>query len=214
MFEYVQERETASRLIPRTIVYVITTGESEKGDEDKLSERGENQVLEIALSRVVAGVRVIYSSASKLAVSTSKILSEEFNARIQKKSCLNDVEIGKSTEYRETVLEMWKDPEFEPKDGESFESARERFGECMNMIASKYQGDVFAVVTHPLIAILFHSLVTAAPLDLRDWLSTGNASCASYEYTNKGWSIVMPPDNSYLSDPTYVSDGYQEGYFD
>ncbi|MFW9891252.1 MAG: histidine phosphatase family protein [Candidatus Thorarchaeota archaeon] len=214
MFEYVQEREATSRLIPRTMVYVITTGEAEKEDQDELSERGKNQVTEIALSRVVAGVRKIYSASSKIATSTSKILAEEFGAKTQKRDCLNDVDFGKEKDSQESLLAMWKNEEYEPSEGESFVIARERFGECMNDIASKHSGDVFAVVTHPLIAYLFHSLVTAAPLDIDNWLSSGNASCASYEYSRKGWSEVMPPDNSYLSDPTSVADEYPDGHFD
>ncbi|MHA1949023.1 MAG: histidine phosphatase family protein [Candidatus Thorarchaeota archaeon] len=214
MFEYVQERESRSNLVPRTMVYMIMTGETDSQDSEKLSERGENQVLEIALSRVVAGVRRIYSSTSKLAVASSKILSEEFSAKFQKTDCLDDVDIGKKNDPKETLLEMWKDEDFEPSDGESFALAKERIGLCMNELANKHQDDVFAVVTHPLIGFLFYSLVTAAPLDIEGWLNSGNASCASYEYSKKGWSEVLPPDNSYLSDPTTVEDGLPEGYFD
>lgn len=214
MFEYVQERESTSPLTTRTMVYVIIIGESDKDDPEKLSERGENQVTEIAMSRVVAGVRRIYSATSKLALSTSKILAEEFTAKIQKRKCLDDVNIGKKSDTHQALLEMWKNEEYKPNDGESFVLARDRFGECMNEIASKHSGDVFAVVTHPLIGVLFHSLVTAAPLDIDNWLSSGYASCASYEFSRKGWSEVMPTDNSYLSDPTSVADGYPEGHFD
>lgn len=214
MFEYVQERETSSPLTTRTMVYVIIIGEPDKEDPEKLSERGENQVMEIAMSRVVAGVRRIYSATSKIAMSTSKILADDFNAKIQKRDCLDDVNIGKKSDSHQTLLEIWKDEEYEPSDGESFAFARERFGMCMNEIASKHSGDVFAVVTHPLIGVLFNSLVTAAPLNIANWLSAGYASCASYEYSRKGWSEVMPPDNSYLSDPTSVADGYPEGHFD
>jgi broad specificity phosphatase PhoE len=214
MFEYVQERESRSPLTVRTMVHVIIIGEPDKENPEKLSERGDNQVLEIAMSRVVAGVRRIYSATSKLAMSTSKILAEEFSAKIQKRNCLGDVNIGKKSDSHQELLEMWKNEEYQPNDRESFALARERFGDCMNEIASKHSGDVCAVVTHPLIGVLFHSLVTAAPLAIENWLSAGYASCASYEYSRKGWSEVMPPDNSYLSDPASVADGYPEGHFD
>jgi broad specificity phosphatase PhoE len=214
MFEYVQERETSTGLTPRTMVYVITTGEVDSQDPEKLSERGENQVLETALSRVVAGVRRIYSASSKVAMSTSKILSEEFKAKVQKKDCLGNVDIGKKNDSRESLNAMWKDEEYSPSDGESLALARERIGQCLNELASKHQDDVFAVVTHPLVGFLFHTLVTAAPLNLDSWLASGNCSCASYEYSRKGWSEVMPPDNSYLSDPTTVADGLPKDYFD
>ena len=64
MFEYVQEREMGSRLEPRTLIYVITSGEVSHDDPSKLSERGKNQILELASSRLVAGVRKIYSSST------------------------------------------------------------------------------------------------------------------------------------------------------
>ena len=109
---------------------------------------------------------------------------------------------------------MWKDEDYSPADGEAFSLARERIGYCLNELAIKHRDDVFAVVTHPLIGFLFHTLVTAAPLDIDAWLASGHASCASYEYSRKGWSEVMPPDNSFLSDPTTVADSFPEGYFD
>jgi hypothetical protein len=61
---------------------------------------------------------------------------------------------------------------------------------------------------------LFYSLVTAAPLNIDEWLSTGFASCATYEYAKTGWALVMPPENSFLSDPTGVSDWLPENLFD
>jgi broad specificity phosphatase PhoE len=214
MFEYVQERETSTRLIPRTMVYVITTGEIDSQNPEKLSERGENQVLEIALSRIVAGVRRIYSATSKSALATSKILAEEFGAKVQKKDCLDDVVLGKEDDPRDSLKAMWKDEDYSPPDGEAFSFARERIGYCLGELANKHQNDVFAVVTHPLIGFLFHTLVTALPLDIDVWLATGQASCASYEYSRKGWSEVMPPDNSFQSDPTTVADSFPDGYFD
>jgi broad specificity phosphatase PhoE len=214
MFEYVQERETSSGLTPRTMVYVITTGEPDSKDSDKLSERGENQVLEIALSRVVGGVRRIYSSKSKIATATSKILAEEFKTKVQKIDCLDDVVLGKKEEVQENLKKMWKDENYVPPNGEALSFARERIGYCLNELAIKHKDDVFAVVTHPLIGFLFYTLVTAAPLDIDAWLASGHASCASYEYARKGWSEVLPPDNSYLSDPTTVADSFPDGYFD
>jgi broad specificity phosphatase PhoE len=213
MFEYVQERETGTGLTPKTMVYVITTGESDSDDPDKLSERGENQVMEMALSRVVAGVRRIYTSTSNLATATSKILAKEFNAKVQKRDCLDDVVIGKKEELQESLKKMWKDEDYVPPDGESLLFARERIGYCLGELAHKHRDDVFAVVTHPLIGFLFHTLVTAAPLDIDTWLASGHASCASYDYSRKGWSEVMPPDNSFQSDPSTVADSFPDGYF-
>ena len=41
MFEYVQEREMGSKLEPRTLIYVITSGETNREDSSKLTERTE-----------------------------------------------------------------------------------------------------------------------------------------------------------------------------
>lgn len=213
MFEYVQERETSTGLTPRTMVYVITTGEPDNENPEKLSERGENQVLEIGLSRIISGVRKIYTSTSKLANSTSKILSEELSAKVQKQDCLDEVVLGKKEDPRESLKKMWKDEDFSPEDGEAFSFARERIGYCLNELAIKHKDDVFAVVTHPLIGFLFHTLVTAAPLDLDAWLASGHASCASYEYSKRGWSEVMPPDNSFQSNPSTIADSFPDDYF-
>ena len=104
---------------------------------------------------------------------------------------------------------MWQDDEFIPDKGESFAEARERFGTCMGGIVVKHQDDVVAVVVDPLMAVLFHSHVTATPLDISEWHSMGYAACATYEYS-RGWSVIMPPDNSYLSEPTTVGDIHTE----
>jgi len=63
MFEYVQEREMSSKLEPRTLIYVITSGETLREDSGKLTKRGQNQILELASSRLVSGVRKIYTSS-------------------------------------------------------------------------------------------------------------------------------------------------------
>jgi hypothetical protein len=84
----------------------------------------------------------------------------------------------------------------------------------MNNIGSKHPDDSVAVVCDTIQSCLFHSLVTAAPLALDNWLMTGFASCTTYEYAKTGWTLVMPPENSFLSEPTNVSDWLPENLFD
>ncbi|MHA3964401.1 MAG: histidine phosphatase family protein [Candidatus Thorarchaeota archaeon SMTZ1-45] len=212
MFEYVQEREVSKRVKSRTLVYVITIGESEGFNSQALTDRGENQLIEMARSRVATGVRVLYSATDKIALKSSNILEREFESKIQKVDCLNLVKFGTSMDDLNSLgirlRQMWKDEEFVPDNGESFIEARERFSSCMGSLVSKHKDDVVAVVVDPLMAILFHSHIVAAPLDISEWHSMGYAACASYEYS-RGWSLVMPPDNSYLSDPTTVGETLQ-----
>ncbi len=209
MFEYVQEREVAKRLESRTLVYVITTGESDGFGSQNLSDRGENQIIEMARSRVATGVRILYSATNKLAAKSADMLGNEFESKVKKIDCLDSVNFGNDFDNLDLLADklkkMWQDENYAIENGESFSEARERFGTCMGGIIAKHQDDVLAVVVDPLMAILFHALVTAAPLDIEDWHSIGNAACATYEYS-RGWNVVMPSDNSYLSDPTFVKD--------
>ncbi len=216
MFEYVQERESRARLEPRTMAYVVTTGETYPDDIDRLTERGENQILELARSRVVPGVRTIYSCSSKAAHRTCEILGKEFDSDTAKKECLTTVRIPDlKTRYEEaieTLVKMWNDETHSEKNGESLLEARKRFGDCMGEIVTKHVNDSFAVVADPMIVALFDSLVTGSPIQPGLWIDMGHAACATYEYA-RGWSVVMPPDNSYLSDPTYVSESLPEHHF-
>jgi broad specificity phosphatase PhoE len=209
MFEYVQEREVGKRLEPRTMVYVITVGDQEGFNSETLTERGENQLFEMARSRVATGVRILYTATNQLAIKSTDILAKEFEAKIKKMNCLDSVKFSNGSDDLESLVEilkqMWQDEEFLPEKGESFAKAKDRFGTCMGEIITKHQDDVIAVVVDPLMLVLFHSHVTATPLDISEWQSMGYAACASYEYS-RGWSAVIPPDNSYLSDPTTVGD--------
>lgn len=218
MFEYVQEKDFSRRLEPRTMVYVITHGESERVNMGKLSERGRNQVTELSHSRLVVGIRIIYSSPTKVTLETSEMLQKEFECKIEKRECLTDVKLGFDWDNRELLREriatMWKDENLRLEKGESLADARERIGDCMNEISARHLGDSIAVVTHPFIAALFYSLVTAAPLDINEWLMTGFASCATYECANMGWTLLMPSDNSFQSNPSSVADWLPDNIFD
>ena len=207
MFEYVQEREVGKRLESRTMVYVITVGECDGVNSQTLTERGKNQLFEMARSRVASGVKTLYTASDKLATKSADILAKEFESKVKKINCLDSMKLGDISS--ETFKQMWLNDELVPDNGESFSEARERFGTCMGGIVAKHQDDVVAVVVDPLMAVLFHSHVTASPLDISEWHSMGYAACASYEYS-RGWSVVMPPDSSFLSDPTTVGDTLSE----
>ncbi|NHI88022.1 MAG: histidine phosphatase family protein [Candidatus Thorarchaeota archaeon] len=210
MFEYVQEREIGKRLEPRTIVYVITVGEYRGLNSQKLTERGENQLLEMARSRVATGVRILYSATDKVSGKSAEILAKEFESKVQKMDCLDMVKFGdKSGITKEELEKMWQNEEYQPKNGESLAEVRERFGTCMGSIVANHQDDVFAVVVDPFLAVLFYTHIAAAPLDVNEWYSAGYAACATYEYS-RGWSVVMPSDNSYLSEPTTVGDSLSD----
>ncbi len=212
MFEYVQEREVGKRLEARTMVYVIAVGECDGFSSQTLTERGENQLFEMARSRVASGVRILYSATEKLATKSAEVLAKEFEAKTKKTNCLDSIkfDLGDLYSLRETLTRMWQDEDFIPDERESLAEARERFGSCMGGIVAKHPDDVVAVVVDPLMSVLFHSHVTATPLDISEWQSMGYASCASYEYA-RGWSMIIPPDNSYLSNPTTVGDTLPEG---
>jgi broad specificity phosphatase PhoE len=218
MFEYVQEREFSRRLEPRTMVYVIIHGEAERTNHGKLSERGRNQVMELAHSRLVVGVQKLYSSPQKEALEATEILRKEFDCTTERMDCLTDLKLGFNWDDDEklkvSIPSMWKDEDFKTEKGESLAEARERIGECMNKIVAKHPGSSVGIVTHSIIATLFFSLVTAAPLDINEWLMTGHASCATYEYADAGWTLIMPSDNSFQSNPSSVADWLPDDIFD
>lgn len=208
MFDLIQERDLSARLAPRTMVYVITSGVAD--ESDGLSEVGRNQVVDLARSRVVAGVTMVYSSSAKDTAQTAKILSKEFGAKTSTRDCLKEVETGKSrlsTEELTMILpEMWKDTDYQPEKGESLMDARHRLASCVSEFSAKHSGDSIAIVTHTMLATLFHTLVKGGDPTVEEWLAMGHASCAAYEYAKGGWTLVMPPDNSFLTQITVVRD--------
>ena len=212
MFEYVQEREPTTRLKPRTMVYVITIGDCSPEDGNQLTECGKNQIFELARSRIVAGVSTIYVDSTKPSVSSGEILAGELGTRTASRNCLDSAKVpGDFDSWRTNIIQMWENDDYTPEKGESFTDAKLRVSSCMNDLASKHPNDGIAIVVNPLIAVLFDRHVTAKPLHMKDWLDMGFASCASYEYS-RSWSMVMPHDNSFLSEPTSVRDRLPEDF--
>ena len=146
MFDLIQERDTGSRLAPRTMVYVITHGVTD--ESGGLSEAGKNQVVDLARSRVVAGVTMVYSSSAKDTSTTAKILSKEFGAKTNTKDCLGEVKLGKGTlgteELARVLCEMWKDTDYQPEKGESLMEARHRLAEVARH-CPRYEEIIFCV---------------------------------------------------------------------
>jgi broad specificity phosphatase PhoE len=210
MFDLIQERDVSKVYSARTLVYLIIHGDTLPENQESLSERGHAQVVELARSRVASGVQMIYSSPFKEATATAGILSKEFQIKEETKDCLSEVALGRSRSTLKQLTErlpaMWKDMNRAAPGGESFNTAKRRFGDCMNNIAERSTGGSIAVVTHPMVASLFLSLVRGGPPQLEDWLYLGYASCSAYEYANRGWSLVMPPDDSYLSEPLSIKE--------
>ncbi|MHA1933994.1 MAG: histidine phosphatase family protein [Candidatus Thorarchaeota archaeon] len=179
-------------------------GEQDQIDPNKLSEKGRNQVTDLARSRVAIGVRKVYSSPMKASKETAKILANEFEASVDSKDCLTEIVLSKGNIDLETQKEIlpliWQDPGYKPKGGESLKKAQTRFGNCMNAVGARHVGDSIAVVAHPIVSV-------------EDWLYSGTASCSAYEYSKEGWTLVMPPDDSFLSEPTSIVDTLPKGLF-
>jgi len=213
MFDLVQEREIGKSLASRTMVYVIVHGEPDVNKPDGLSERGKNQIGDLGRSRVATGVRKIYSSPAEMCLKTAGLLRKEFEAPVDVKECLKEAALGesKNNDLGALLKKMWDDPGFTHKSGESLFDARRRLGECMNIIGDRHTGDSVAVIVDPLLSAVFLSLVRGGEPRIEDWMHCGHASCATYEYSKRGWELLMPPDDSFLAEPSSISDTLPEG---
>ena len=205
MFDLVQERDLGPKISSRTMVYLVSHGQPEDIGSDKLGERGRRQVSELAYSRMIAGISRIYSSPNGAAMETSKILEQEFGVEISKIDCLADVNLKKRLDPEVLAL-FWSDPNIEITDGESIHESQQRFGDCLNNLVTKHRNDSIAIVSHPMIIVLFNSFVIGGIPQVEDWVYSGYCSCASYEVTRKSWNLVMPPDDSFLTEPSSILD--------
>ena len=135
MFDLIQEGDIGPGLASRTMVYVITNGETDVDNLRKLTQRGKDQVEELARSRVVSGIQVIYYASNDVTTETAKILSDEFKVEAKKKDCFHDVKVGKGTPTAQllakTLPNVWNDADHIPDNGESLMMARQRLAECM-----------------------------------------------------------------------------------
>ncbi len=210
MFEMVQE-PGIERTMSKTIVYVVNTAEPDYV-EDTLTERGKKQAHELFRSRLITGPEAIYSGTSGPTMQTADIVSADFGIPSVMIECLSDANLGESHESirnkAQKILEMFDDIDYTPKSGESMREVQSRFSECVNELAVNHSGQSIVVVCGSIPFILFYRLVVGGIPTQDDWLNLGYCSCASYEYSNNGWALLLPPDNTFLSDPTAVSDLY------
>jgi broad specificity phosphatase PhoE len=210
MFDLIQEGETGPGLVARTMVYIITNGETDVDKLSSLTGRGRNQIIELARSRVATGIQVIYSAKKDATTETAKILGDEFKVDAKEKDCFHDVKLGNVNTNAQflakTLPDLWSDIDHVPDKGESLMMARRRLADCIRGLIGRHRGNSIAIVLSTMMSNLFHTLVIGGDPNLDDWLETGHASCAAYEYAKDGWTLVMPPDNSFLIEGNTVRD--------
>ncbi len=204
MFDLIQERDIGARIASRTMVYLIAHGEPEDESYEKLGEQGQKQALELAHSRIIGGVSRVYSAPEKIAKETAEILRKEFDVPMVSIDCLSDLNRGKNRFDVDILSQLWEDVYAEIKGVECIHEAQSRFGSCMNELVEKHPNDSIAVVAHPLVNTLFNSIVIGGSPQVEDWVYSGFCACASYDVTKKSWSMVMPPDDSFLIEPCSV----------
>ncbi|MBN2228251.1 MAG: histidine phosphatase family protein [Candidatus Thorarchaeota archaeon] len=216
MFEIIQEPDYDGS-ISRIMMHMVVPGEPDPNEKDGLSERGKNQIFELARSRLLAGPSKIYAPNSKECVTSAEILAKELYSSTTKMDCLHEIDLGtKETdeEYLRTEMtNLWNDLNYEPKNGESLRNAQIRISSCIDRITRMHPESTIGVVLPPIVAVLFHNIVVGGILLMEDWLHLGFASCATYEYSKNGWALVMPPESSFLSDASKVIDILPPGVF-
>lgn len=202
MFDLIQEKDLDGKISDQTIVYVVVHADPERDAGDKLSERGRNQVFELAHSRVIADARRIYSSPEKIALNTAGVLRKELDIPIQAEDCLESLDYHSSQfETKRAVEEFqkfWKDQSY-PLSGVSLDNMKNRLMNCLNTLVSTHKDDSIVLVVDPLVGAIIHSLIVGNELQPADWLNIGLGSCATYEHIKRSWTLVMPPDDSFLS---------------
>lgn len=208
MFDLVQEPDEESFLSERTIVYVITHGVCSGGVLGNLTDQGKKQISDLARSRVAVGVNKIFASPDDAAVKSAGILRKEFEVPVKVMECLKTIPPGNKAKSIEEIgkflISLWTHPKETGDVSESLFKARQRLGECFNTLSGKSKGQSIAVVVPPLVGTLFYSLVVGGELSAMAWLDAGFASCGTYEYSQSGWALMMPPDDSFLPDPISV----------
>jgi broad specificity phosphatase PhoE len=208
MFEMVQD-PGIERTMSKTVVYLVNTAEPDSNGEE-LTEKGKEQAHDLFRSRLITGPEAIYSGTSGPIMQTADIVSSDFGIPSIMIECLktgNSRERKKSAKNKkQKILEMLNNIDYKPEEGESMREVQSRFSKCVNELAMNHSGQSIVIVCGPIPFILFHRLVVGGSPTKDDWLNLGYCSCASYEYSSNGWALLLPPDNTYLSNPTTISD--------
>ncbi len=216
MFEMIQEPDRGSS-ISKVLVHVLVPGEPDAESKDGLSERGRSQVFELARSRLLAAPAKIYSSKSKDCVTTADILVKELFSSLSIRDCLDEVDLdAKALDdafLRNEMPKIWDDFDYSYGSGESLQTGRARISSCINALVKLHPDSTIGVVLPPIASVLFYRLVVGGSPQIEDWLYLGFASCTTYEYSKNGWTLVMPPENSFLTEPSTVIDILPSGIF-
>ncbi|MDF1541239.1 MAG: histidine phosphatase family protein, partial [Candidatus Thorarchaeota archaeon] len=161
MFEIVQEPDYGG--MSRTIVHLVLHGEVLQENPERLTDRGKNQVFELARSRLVAAPAKVYSAPFNPSKESADIMAKELFSKTQQKDCLVELDFGAKkvdeTILREHLPQLWKDPNYSPKSGESMRDAQQRFSKCVTQIARVHSESSVAIIAQPIVFALFHQLV-------------------------------------------------------
>ena len=60
--------------------------------------------------------------------------------------------------------------------------ARRRLADCVRGLIGRHRGNSIALILSTTMSVLFYTLVRGGEPNLDEWLETGHASCAAYEY--------------------------------
>jgi broad specificity phosphatase PhoE len=215
LFEIIEEPDYGGAL-SRTMVYIAVSGEP-NDESNNLSERGKQQVFELARSRLIAAPSKMYSDSSDACTNSAEIIAKELYTGSSRKDCLCEVNLGTKHPdeqfLKSELTKMWKDLSYAPKGGESLIKSQERISKCIDVIAKTHPESSIGIVLSPIVAALFYRLVAGGKPAIEDWLYSSFASCTTYEYSKNGWSLVMPPESSFLSEPSNVIDTLPKGVF-
>ncbi len=208
MFDLIQEKETGASLAPRTLVYVVVHGETEPDDSQSLSEAGREQVDDLIHSRIISTTSRIYSGPEEPSLETAGLLRKHFEVAVEVKDCLKSIELPESKlrNYESVLKAFWLQTETEGLE-ESLQDVVHRISLCAEGIASGHVNDSIVLAVDSIVSAVFYWLVVGGEEFIEDWLDSGYASCGTYEYSSKkGWSLVMPPDNTFQREPSSVRD--------
>ncbi|TFF93963.1 hypothetical protein EU546_05535, partial [Candidatus Thorarchaeota archaeon] len=116
-------------------------------------------------------------------------------------------------EYESTLKAFWLQ-KGETDLEESLQDVADRVSACADKTAAGHVNDSIVFVVDSIISAIFYWLVAGGEDYIEDWLDLGYASCGTYEYSEKGWSLIMPPDNTFQREPSNVRDYLSEGLVD
>jgi len=192
----------------RTLVHLVVSGcPSQAGD--RLSERGLNQIDELARSRLIPAVTRIFSGPERPVVESAEAMRRAFGAPLTVEKGLSDILHLKTSALQgigQLLPKLWADPDLPSNSGESLNSSLHRIRQFAGSMVEKEKGGSLALVVGPTVRVLFDSLVTGGSPMIDEWLQSSHASCTVYEYHRGGWGLIMPAESSFLSEPTVLED--------